>query len=44
MVPLSLLVLRHAHKVVDDIEVVINHVSARHYILTIHQGSIVEVR
>ena len=44
MVRLSLLVLRHSHKVVDDIEVVVNHISTGHYVLTIHQGSVVKVR
>ena len=40
MIPLSLLVLRHAHKVVYDIEVVVDHVATRHDVLTIHQSSV----
>ena len=40
MISLSLLVFRHAHEVIDDVEVVIDHIPTSHDILAIHQSSI----
>lgn len=35
------LVFRQAHEVVDDVEVIIDHISTRHNVLAVHQGRVV---
>ena len=39
-----LAVLRHTHKVVDDVEIIVYDVPAGHDVLTVEQGGVIYVR